>query len=101
MLSQSCSDLDSDSFYVSEIKKSCQTVTNKKACGNDGVYNEHLINVGSGLFQQLSLLYSSMFTHNYIPDTLKQGLIITLHKGGRKSKKDPNNYRAITLSSAI
>ena len=42
-----------------------------------------------------------MFTHGYIPDTLKQGLIITLHKGGRKSKKDPNSYRAITLSSAI
>ena len=42
-----------------------------------------------------------MFTCGYIPDSLKQGVIITLHKGGRKSKKDPNNYRAITLSSAI
>ena len=42
-----------------------------------------------------------MFTHGYIPDTLQQGLIITFHKGGRKSKKDPNNYRTIILSSAI
>ena len=42
-----------------------------------------------------------MFTCGYIPDSLKQGVIITLHKGGRKSKKDPNNYRAITLSSAL
>ena len=100
-LSQSCSDLDSDSFSVSEIKKAAKLLKTKKACGNDGVYNEHLINGGNGLFQQLSLLYSDMFTHGYIPDTLKQGLIITLHKGGRKSKKDPYNYRAITLSSAI
>ena len=42
-----------------------------------------------------------MFTCGYIPDLLKQGVIITLHKGGRKSKKGPNNYRAITLLSAI
>ena len=32
---------------------------------------------------------------------MKRGTIITLHKGGRKSKKDPNNYRAITLTSAV
>ena len=28
-------------------------------------------------------------------------IIITVHKGGRKNKIDPNNYRAITLSSVI
>ena len=32
---------------------------------------------------------------------MKHGIIITLHKGGRKSKKDPNNYRAITLTSLV
>ena len=32
---------------------------------------------------------------------MKEGIIITLHKGGKKSKIDPNNYRAINLSSAI
>ncbi|MES9880604.1 MAG: reverse transcriptase family protein [Sedimenticola sp.] len=32
---------------------------------------------------------------------MKRGLIVTLHKGGNKRKDDPNNYRAITLSSSI
>ena len=32
---------------------------------------------------------------------LKYGLIVTLFKGGNKNKTDPNNYKAITLSSAI
>jgi len=32
---------------------------------------------------------------------MKEGEIITLHKGGRKRKSDPNNDRAITLSSSI
>ena len=58
-------------IVVSEIKKAAKLLKTKKACGNDGVYNEHSINGGNGLLQQLSLLYSDMFTHGYIPDTLK------------------------------
>ena len=46
-------------------------------------------------------MYSIMLRSGNIPDKMKQGEIITLHKGGRKSKGDPNNYRAITLSSSI
>ena len=42
-----------------------------------------------------------MFNYGYIPTSLKEGIIITLHKGGRKSKTDPNNYRVINLSSAL
>ena len=42
-----------------------------------------------------------MYNNSYIPPSLKQGIIISLHKGGRKSKTDPNNYRAITLSSVL
>ena len=41
------------------------------------------------------------FTRICLIMVVLQGIIITLHKGGRKSKTDPNNYRAITLSSAI
>ena len=97
----SCHDRDSASFSVSEIKQAVKLLKTKKACANDGVCNEHLINGGNILFQQLSWLYTDMYVNGYIPDILKQGLIITRHKGGRKSKKAPNNYRAITLSSAI
>lgn len=42
-----------------------------------------------------------MLRCSYVPKYIKQGLIITLHKGGKKRKDDPNNYRAITLSSCV
>ena len=42
-----------------------------------------------------------MYNNGFIPETMKYGIIITLHKGDRKSKKDPNNYRAITLTSSV
>ena len=32
---------------------------------------------------------------------MKIGIIITLYKGGKKRKDDPNSYRAITLTSSI
>ena len=33
--------------------------------------------------------------------SMNRGIIITLHKGGKKLKNDPNNYRAITLSPTM
>ena len=72
-----------------------------KACGYDGIFNEHLKNGGLILYEQLAILYSDMYNHGHIPEGLKKGIIITIHKGGRKPKADPNNYRAITLTSCI
>ena len=76
-----------------------KSLKTKKACGPDAISNEHLINGGIELWKQLSLLFTDMYNLGYVPANLKKGIIVTLHKGGRKSKSDPNNYRAITLSS--
>ena len=102
-------------LYVIGLKivlrgKAAQRLKRKKACGIDGIFNEHLINGGNMLYNQLSLLYTDMYKYGYIPVCLKKGIIITIHKGGRKSKLDPSyyyimiiliNYRAVTLSSSI
>ena len=37
----------------------------------------------------------------YAPKELKKGVIVTLFKGGHKRKDNPDNYRAITLSSVV
>ena len=97
------SDRNSNSTYISiyDVKKAVKVLKKKKACGHDCIYNEHLINGGDVLYEQLAKFYTDMYNNSYIPPSLKQGIIITLHKGGRKSKPDPNNYRAITLSSVL
>ena len=86
----SCSDRDPGHFSILEIRKAVRLLNSKKAYGNDNVYNEHLIRGGNELYRQISLLFTDMFTCGFIPNLLKQGVIITLHKGGRKAKKDPN-----------
>ena len=93
-------DSDSVTFTVDMVKETIQKLKKKKACGCDNVYNEHLLYGTDKLFAEL-VLFSDMYNYSYIPKSMKRGTIITLHKGGRKSKKDPNNYRAITLTSAV
>ena len=46
-------------------------------------------------------MFTYMLRLGYIPDSMKRGTITTLHKGGKKRRDNPNNYRAITLSSVI
>ena len=84
-----------------DVCTSVKSLKTKRACGADDIFNEHLINGGSELWKQLSLLFTDMYNCGYVPATLKKGIVVTVHKGGRKSKSDPNNYRAITLSSYI
>ena len=96
-------DRNSVPTYIStdDVRKAVKTLKKKKACGQDCVYNEPLIHGSDTLYEHLAMFYTDIFYNLCIPSCLKQGIIIILHKGGRKSKTDPNNYRAITLSSTI
>ena len=84
-----------------EVKVFFKDLKKKKTSGADCIYNEHLIYCGDILYCKLAKFYTDMFNYGYIPASLKEGIVITLHKGGRKSKTDPNNYRAITVFSVI
>jgi len=46
-------------------------------------------------------LLSHMLTLFHVPKKMKVGTIITVYKGGKKVKRNPHSYRAITLSSCI
>ena len=70
-------------------------------CGFDNIYYEHMIYGGDNLLWALINLFSAMLTHGYVPPNMNRGEIITLYKGGGKRKDDPQNYRAITLTSTI
>ncbi len=72
-----------------------------KAPGDDRINYEHVMYGGDQLCYTLCKLYTSMLQYSYIPDGMKTGVIVTLHKGGRKCKTDPDNYRAITLTSSL
>ena len=86
---------------VENIIKYLKQVKHNKASGKDSIFYEHLIYGGFLVKQLVSILFTAMLKFSYTPENMKEGIIITLHKGGKKNKTDPNNYRAITLSSVF
>lgn len=84
-----------------EVQAAVQLGKRGKAAGEDGISYEHIAFGGQTLIYILSNLFTAMLKLSYAPDDLKKGVIITLFKGGNKRKDDPDNYRAITLSSVI
>ena len=92
---------DCTTVTFDEVTKALQTCKKGKACGIDNIFYEHFMYGGDTLIYVLSKLYSSMLRLSHTPVLMNKGIIITLHKGGKKLKNDPNNYRAITLSPTI
>ena len=88
-------------FLLLQIRSDLRLGKNGKAAGEDGITYEHIAGAGEIIFLLLAKLYTAMLKHSYAPGDIKRGVIITLFKGGNKRKDNPDNYRAITLSSVI
>ena len=84
-----------------EVQAAVRLDKNGKAAGEDGITFEHIAGAGEIIFLLLVKLFTAMLKHSYARDDIKRGVIITLFKGGNKRKDNPDNYRAITLSSVI
>lgn len=84
-----------------EVDSAIRLAHRGKACGEDGIFYEHLMFGGYHLYEILAKLFSAMIKLSYVPTEMKKGVIITLFKGGSKRKDNPDNYRAITLSSVL
>ena len=93
--------MTSSKITFDHVTKALQSCKKGKACGIDNVFYEHFMYGGDSIIHILSKLYSSMLRLSYTPVSMNRGIIITLHKGGKKLKNDPNNYRAITLSPTM
>ena len=78
-----------------------QSCKRGKACGIDNVFYEHYILAGNVIVNVLKQFYTALLKLSYVPPKMIKGVIITLHKGGKKRKDDPNNYKAITLTLTI
>ena len=84
-----------------QVEESIKSLPKGKAGGVDGLQYEHLIYAYRPLSVSLANSFSSMFRASYVLNDLKRGVISTLHKGGNTRRDNPDNYRAITLSSVV
>ena len=52
----------------------------RKAAGHDGIVNEHVVYGGPNLTVHLSLLFTAMLRHSYVPNSFHFGIIKPIPK---------------------
>ena len=86
---------------VKEVIDAMNRLSLNSAPGLDHVTGEHLKYAHPTLYVHLSLLFTLLFTHSYMPDILTNIKICNLIKDQQKSLSDMSNYRPIALASLI
>ena len=90
-------------FYVSHviIKECISKLKSGKSDGNVGFDSDHLINSCGRLHVLLSIMFNAMLCHGHTPNALLYSSIVSLPKDMRASLCCGDNYRGISLCSAI
>ena len=84
-----------------ELDTAISELNRGKASGEDRIDNEHIVHSGPVFRKTIFSLINAVLLKSHIPKEMKIGIIISLYKGGKKRKDDPNSYRATTLTSSI
>ena len=84
---------------VKEIQDIIHAMLVGKAPGYDSVSNEHFKYANEKLHVLMSLLYSSMLIHGFLPDAMMITIIATIIKNKAGDLSDNNNYRPIALAT--
>ena len=82
-----------------EVRTALDNTPNYRAHGLDGVKGEWLRYLGDDAVEALVLLYNFIFEYQLCPEAWTKDIAWPIHKKG--NKRDPSNYRLITLMSVM
>ena len=72
-----------------------------KSAGLDSLTAKHYVYSHSGFTVHLSLLYTSMLSHSYIPSSFMGTSVIPISENKNRDTSDKNNYRPIANVTVI
>jgi len=99
-MEQSAEEVDIKLFIdENKIDMAIKKLKNRKAPGETGISNELVKYGGSKLQEEIKKLFIKIQKEQKIPDDWKKSLTVPIFKKG--NKKDPHNYRGITLLESI
>ena len=84
---------------MNEVLEVVKDLPNRKSSGLDGLNGESLKYADPLLCLLLSICYTCMFKHSYMPQSMINSIIVPLVKNRCGNLTDKNNYRPIALSS--
>jgi hypothetical protein len=98
---ESLSSLVDYTFSVKDIVEACAVQKQGKSIGNDGIAMEAYIHGGSRLHIHIALLFNLFARYSYVPSHFMKCIFVPLVKCKTGDLSDVNNYRAISVSTAI
>ena len=99
MVEDGGSELESIEINVQDIEKAILQIGSNASAGPDDISPILLKKCVNSLSLPLCMLWNHSFQNGVIPQKLKEGLVIPVHKGGPRTKA--KNYRAISLTSHL
>ena len=84
---------------MSEVTEVIRSLPSQKSSGLDVLNGESLKHADPLLCLLLSICYTCMFTHCYMPQSMINSVIVPLVKNKSGDLTDKNNYRPVALSS--
>ena len=85
---------------LDEIKHIVRSCKNGKAQDGEGISAEHFKYADEGLLKDLMFIINRIMQTKFVPPKLLHGVLTPILKKS-KDKKDPANYRGITVTSII
>ena len=80
-----------------QVKESLKSAKLGKACGHDGLAAEHFIFADGSMCAYISMLYTSMLSHEYLPEEFMKSFILPLIKNKTGYTSDKGNYRHVAI----
>lgn len=87
--------------YPNEIEVIFNELSYNKSPGLDGITSEHLKFASERLPVLLSILFSAMLVHGFVPARMIKSVIVPIIKNKNIRIKEKDNYRPICLSSVF
>ena len=84
---------------ATELLKIINELKLDKSCGPDGINNKMLHMIGPSIAPILATLFNNLLSKNAFPDLWKISIISPIFK--KDDRKDPNNYRPISLLTTL
>ena len=101
MMKLNDNDLADIIFNEDDIEKAIEKLKENSGPGPDDIPAIFLIKTSNEIKKPLMLILRKSIDKGEIPDIYKMAYITPIHKGGKKSKSDPANYRPISITSHI
>ena len=95
--------LDSNEINITPdvIKTAIKSLNTKTSNGKDDISTYHLKHAHQCIHIIISILFSSILVHNYIPGKMMDTVVTPIIKNKRGELSDKNNYRPIAVTNVI